>query len=446
MGRIRRFERGVRRLAAVGGLLLAGCVGHGPEPSTAEREPHSAGHPYEVEIAGVAATDDVRRAMDLIVSMEEQLLADLIELTEIPAPPFGEEARAIRFASMLREAGLDDVTIDEVGNVIGRRAGKTGARVIALSAHLDTVFPIETDVTVRVEGNRYHAPGIGDNTRGLVVLLAVLRALQEVGIETDADVLFIGNVGEEGLGDLRGVRHLFRDGAPPIDTLIAIDGGGANRIVYGGVGSIRYRVTLRGSGGHSWGAFGCANPHHALGNAVSRFVGRAWPITSSGDKSTFSIGRIGGGTSINSIPFESWMEVDMRSGSPAKLDALDLAFRESVSEAVRAESAVAESGCDQLDADMRRVGTRPASQGNAESPVVQRAMAAMQTFGMEPELQISSTDANIPLSLGIPAVTLSRGGISKDVHAPTEYWENVDGEIAIHIALLTLLAEAQISE
>jgi acetylornithine deacetylase/succinyl-diaminopimelate desuccinylase-like protein len=180
---------------------------------------------YRAEITSILDNRDVQAAMQHIVAIEPQSRRDLIELTEIPAPPFGEEKRAQRFAEMLREAGLSDVTIDEVGNAIGRRPGKSGDRVIAYSAHLDTVFPIETDVTVKFDDEKMYAPGIGDNTRGLVTVLGVLRALQETGITTDADILFIGNVGEEGLGDLRGVKHLFRDGAPRIDTLIAVDGG-----------------------------------------------------------------------------------------------------------------------------------------------------------------------------------------------------------------------------
>ena len=243
--------------------------------------------------------------MDHILELEPRSQADLIELTEIPAPPFNEQRRAERFAEMLREAGLTDVIIDEVGNAIGRRPGTAGNRVIGYSAHLDTVFPEETDVTVRFEGERMLAPGIGDNSRGLVTVLTVLRALQFANIQTEADLLFIGNVGEEGLGDLRGVKHLFREGASPIDSLIVVDGGDASRIVYGGVGSNRYRVTFQGPGGHSWGAFGMANPHHALGRAIALFDDAAAVVTSEGARTSYNIGRIGGGTSINAIPFES---------------------------------------------------------------------------------------------------------------------------------------------
>ena len=310
----------MRHVIALAGLVLAAMIppALAQDAVTADVDPA-----YVAEVEAILADPRVRRGMDRIVSIEPQSRRDLIELTEIPAPPFGEEKRAARFAEMLREAGLTDVTIDEVGNAIGRRPGTVGDRVVAYAAHLDTVFPIETDVTVRFDDERMYAPGIGDNTRGLVTVLGVLRAMQHAGIESEADIWFIGNVGEEGLGDLRGVKHLFRDGAPKIDTFIAVDGGESDRIVFGGVGSHRYRVTFRGPGGHSWGAYGLANPHHALGRAIRIFDENAPSVTGTGEKTSHNVGRIGGGTSVNSIPFESWMEIDMRSGSQDKLDDID---------------------------------------------------------------------------------------------------------------------------
>ncbi len=400
---------------------------------------------YRLEIATIKNNLKVQNALDYIVAIEPRSRRDLIELTEIPAPPFGEKQRAKKFAELLREAGLADVTIDAVGNVIGRRPGNGGSRLIAYSAHLDTVFPPGTDVTVRFDGDKMYAPGIGDNARGLVTVLGVLRALQETGIETDADILFVGNVGEEGLGDLRGVRHLFRDGAEKIDTLIAVDGGESDRIVYGGVGSHRYRVTFRGPGGHSWGAFGLASPHHALGRAIAIFVEHAPSITLVGDKTSYNVGRIGGGTSINSIAFESWMEVDMRSGNPHKLDDIDAVLHAAVDQALQEENAARLDG-PKLTVEVERVGTRPAAPGDSRSPVVQRAVAATASFGIKPILRISSTDANLPLSKGIPAVTMSRGGSGGNAHAPDEWWQNTDGHISIQIGLVTLLAEAGISD
>ena len=397
--------------------------------------------PAQTEIDTLATDPGIHDLMTYIEGMTARLREELIELNQIPAPPFGEERRGLRFADMLREAGLDDVSIDEVGNVIGRRPGRSGQRVVAIAAHLDTVFPPETDVSVRVEGDTLFAPGIGDNTRGLIVLLAVLRALEHGGIETDADILFIGNVGEEGLGDLRGVKYLFRDGAARIDTFIAVDGGESNRIVYGGVGSHRYRVTFRGPGGHSWGAYGLANPHHALGRAIQIFDENAPSVTGSGEKTSHNVGRIGGGTSVNSIPFESWMEIDMRSGSQAKLDDIDAVLQAAVEQALQEENAGRLDG-PELTVEVKRVGTRPAAMQPLTNPVVQRAMAATTAFGIEPSLRISSTDSNLPISKGIPAVTMSRGGVSEGAHSPDEWWQNVDGHIGIQIGLVTLLAEA----
>jgi len=405
------------------------------------RDPALVSPEAQQQISALAAAPRIQDSLAHIVSMDARLLDDLIELTEIPAPPFGEQLRAQHFAEMLRETGLTDVSIDDVGNVIGRRPGQKGSRVVAYTAHLDTVFPADTDVTVRLEGDTMYAPGVGDNSRGLVVILGVLRAMQHTAIETDADILFIGNVGEEGLGDLRGVKHLFREGGPQIDTLIAVDGGKTERLVYGGVGSHRYRVTFAGPGGHSWGAFGTASPHHALGRAIVKFVQGATAVTASGEKTSFNVGRIGGGTSINSIAFESWMEIDMRSGDQAKLDEIDAVLQRAVQEALVEENAARKEGAE-LTVDVKRVGTRPAARGDRDSLLVQHAAAAMRELGIEANLKISSTDANHPISIGVPAITMSRGGISEDSHSPAESWQNKDGHLAIQIGLLTLLAEA----
>jgi len=385
----------------------------------------------------------VQAAFANILSHREENIETLIDLTEIPAPPFGEEKRGMRIAELFEAAGLDDVTIDEVGNVIARRPGTAGGKTIAMVAHIDTVFPIETDVKVRKEGNVYYAPGIGDNTQGVVLMLSIIKAMAAQNIETEADILFIGNVGEEGLGDLRGVKHLYRDGAENIDSMIAIDGGGAGRLIHGAVGSYRYRVTFQGRGGHSWGDFGAANPHHALARSIENFARLAPEVTSEGEKSSFSVGRIGGGTSVNSIPFESWMEVDMRSGNVAKIDAIDAIFKEAVRDGLAAENAARKIG-PELTVEIKPVGLRPAGKGDENQPLVQHAKAAMESFGLTPRLSISSTDANIPISLGKPAITIGRGGISRGAHGLDESWEDRDSHVAIQIALLVLLAEAGI--
>ncbi|WP_438728645.1 M20/M25/M40 family metallo-hydrolase [Parasphingorhabdus sp. DH2-15] len=392
-------------------------------------------------IANISAQPKVSAALQSLEDMREKNIERLIAITEIPAPPFAEEARAADFAQRLRDIGLTDVTIDSTGNVIARRAGtgkETGA--LALVAHLDTVFPAGTDVTVRREGNQYFAPGIGDNSQGLVALLALAEVMELHGITTTRDILFVGSVGEEGLGDLRGVRALFAEGGPNISSMVAIDGGGASRLVTTAVGSHRYRVTFSGPGGHSYGAFGRAHPHQALAEAITRFTEAATPITQEGPKATFSVGRIGGGTSINSIPFTSWMEVDMRSANPDKLAALDVVFQNAMTEALEVENA-RRSANDPLTVEITSVGKRPAGSNAEDAALVTNAMSAIRQLGMQPQQVASSTDANIPLSLGIPAITLGRGGISRNAHAPNESWEDKDTHIALQVLLLTILAE-----
>jgi acetylornithine deacetylase/succinyl-diaminopimelate desuccinylase-like protein len=395
------------------------------------------------EIATLAQRADVQRAFAFIVAQDAQAIRDLIELTQIPAPPFGEAQRGARFADMLREAGLSDVAIDEVGNVIARRRGRGRGPTLAIIAHLDTVFPIETDVTVRVEGDTYRAPGIGDNTRGLVYLLLLARAMAHANLQTRGDLLFVASVGEEGLGDLRGVKHLFRRGGPRIDAALVIDGGDPGRIVNAAVGSIRYRVTVRGPGGHSWGAFGLANPHHALGRIIAHFDERAAALTASGEpRATYNVGRIGGGTSVNSIPFESWMEVDMRSADATALNALDQALQAAANAGLAEENDARRNGA-LLTMDLDIVGVRPAGAGVANSALERNAVAAMAQFGITPEFEASSTDANVPISLGIPAITVARGGVSGGAHALDEWWRNENSHIAPQMGLLIALATAR---
>ena len=431
-----------RSYAALASVLLATL----PATLSAQDQPTPQILPeFVAEIAALRENLRVQSAVEHVVTIEPQSRSDLIELTEIPAPTFEEQARAEHFAEMLRESGLSNVSIDAVGNVIGFRPGRDGSRTVAISAHLDTVFSAETDVTVRFEDGKMYAPGIGDNSRGLVAVLGVLRALEHAAIQTRADVWFIGNVGEEGLGDLRGVKHLFRDGADRIDSIIVIDGGEPGRIVHGGVGSHRYRVTFKGPGGHSWSAFGLANPHHALGRAIRNLDENAPSVTTSGDKTSYNIGRIGGGTSINSIPAESWMEVDMRSGNQTKLDEIDTVLHDAISRALNEENAARLDG-PELTVDVERVGTRPAALGDADSDLVQRSLAGLAAFDIEPFLAISSTDANLPISIGIPAVTIGRGGIGENAHSVDEWWQNENGHVGIQAALITLLAEAGLAD
>lgn len=396
---------------------------------------------FDQEVRELLARPAVAEAMDIVTELEPETHADLIYLTEIPAPPFMEGARAEAYAELLREAGADSVRMDAVGNVMAFREGHDGDRTIVIGAHMDTVFPRGTDVTVRVRGDTLFAPGVGDDTRGMVVVLTVLRALERAGIETEADLIFLGSVGEEGLGDLRGVKHFFREDGPGADAFIEVDGSGLASIVTMALGSVRYRATIRGPGGHSWGAFGLGNPAHALGRAIQAFTSVADSLTRTGPRTSYNVGRIGGGTSINSIPFEAWMEVDMRSEDPESLTRIAGVFEETVTGAVEAENAIRRGG-PPMGLTLDRVGDRPSGEGDPESPLIQRAMAVTRHFGEEPRLSRSSTNSNIPISMGIPAITIGRGGVGGENHSPDEWWLNEDGHKAIQRALLILLAEA----
>jgi len=396
---------------------------------------------FDSQVTALLADPRIREALAVIETLEPTTTRDLIHLTEIPAPPFMEAERAAAFLDLLASAGADSVRIDEVGNVLAFREGTVGERTVVMGAHLDTVFPEGTDVRVRTRGDTLFAPGIGDDTRGLILVLTVLRALERTGVDTEADLIFLGSVGEEGLGDLRGVKHFFREGGHRVDSFIEVDGGGMAGIVSMGLGSVRYRVTIRGSGGHSWGAFGLGNPIHALGRAIEAFTSVADPLTRTGPTTSYNVGRIGGGTSINSIPFEAWMEVDMRSESPESLGTIAAAFEEAVARAVEEENGLRREG-PPLELAVDRIGDRPSGETDPDTPLVQRAMAVTRYFGEEPYLSRSSTNSNIPISMGIPAVTIGRGGIGGDNHSPTEWWMNVDGYKAIQRALLILVAEA----
>ena len=384
-----------------------------------------------------------KAAMATIDREHDRLIKDIVTLTQIPAPPFKEEKRAAAYLAMLKAHGLADVQQDEVGNVMGVRRGG-GGPLIAIAAHLDTVFPEGTDVTVKRQGTRLSAPGIGDDTRSLAVLLAMIRAMDAAKIQTKSDILFVGNVGEEGLGDLRGVKHLFLKGAykDKIAMFISMDGaGGGHDIVHGAVGSKRYRVTFKGPGGHSYSAFGLVNPAFALGNAVQKFASITVPQS---PKTTFNVGVTGGGTSVNSIPFESWMEVDMRSESPVELEKLETTFLGLMKQAVQEENAARSTREGAITVETRIIGDRPSGQTPRESRIVQTAAAAIRAVGMTPTYSFSSTDANLPISLKIPAITIDSGGLGDRAHALDE-WIDVEKSSSlkgIEAALLMLLALA----
>ncbi|CCH55096.1 peptidase M20 [Fibrisoma limi BUZ 3] len=430
-------------IAMVASALMAGTA----QPILAQEEADDATEKvaidkrYVNEINALATRPAVLKANQIFMDLEPQTKQDLIRLTEIPSPPFKEMERAKAYAALMREAGADSVWLDEVSNVLAKRKGKSGKKTVVVEAHLDTVFPAGTDVKVRQKGDTLYAPGVGDDTRGLTAVLTVLRGLEKANIETDADVLFVGAVGEEGLGDLRGVKHLFRPNGPKIDSYIAVDGHGISSITHRGLGSHRYRITFRGPGGHSYGAFGIVNPHGALGKAIAYFTADADQFTKQGIKTTYSVGVIGGGTSVNAIPYESWMEVDMRSESPERLAGVDKLLQAAVQRALKEENAMKRSGPD-LTVEVKMVGDRPSGRIEPTVPLVQRAMAVSSYLQAEPALHVGSTNANIPIAKGVPSVTIGSGGTGGGAHSLKEWWLNDKGHLGLQRIMLVLLAEA----
>lgn len=406
----------------------------------------AAAQDYDAQIQDLMSHPAVQRALDHVEETDAQTMDDLRTLTEIPAPPFQEEERGRAFLAMLQEIGVDSAWVDEVGNVIGLRRGTGSGEVLALAGHLDTVFPPETDVTIRESGDTLFAPGVADDTRGLATVLAVLRALNAANVRTEADILFIGNVGEEGLGDLRGMKHLFREGGPRIDAFISVDGTGSSGITHMGLGSHRYRVTYVGPGGHSWGAFGLANPAHALGRAIRHFQDGAAPYTRTAPQRTsYNVGRIGGGTSVNSVPFEAWMEVDMRSEGVETLDSVDAIFQDAVQRALAEENELRTRG-DPLTVEVDQVGDRPSGEIAEDHAFVQQAAAVTRALGLEPSFGRSSTDSNIPISMRIPAITVGGGGQGFGAHSLDEWFRNVDGHVGVQRVLLITLAEVGVAQ
>jgi tripeptide aminopeptidase len=385
-----------------------------------------------------------KTAMAAIDKDHDRLVEEIVKLTEIPAPPFKEDARGAAYLEMLRAAGLSNVERDAEGNVMGLRKGTGGGPLIAIAAHIDTVFPEGTDVKVKRDGTRLAAPGIGDDTRSLAVLLAMIRAMNAAGIETKSDILFVGDVGEEGLGDLRGMKHLFLKGPYKdlIKTFISMDGaGGGDDITHGAVGSKRYRATFKGPGGHSYGAFGIVSPAFAMGTAIQKFGHIQVPAA---PKTTFNVGVMGGGTSVNSIPFESWMEVDMRSESRGELEKINEVFIGILNEAVAEENKARSTRLGPVTLDLKLVGDRPSGETPRDALLVRTAAAAIQAVGMKPTYSASSTDSNVPISLGIPAITVDSGGRGGRAHALDE-WIDVEKTSSlrgIQCALLLLLAMA----
>jgi acetylornithine deacetylase/succinyl-diaminopimelate desuccinylase-like protein len=391
----------------------------------------------------VLASRQFETACATMRAEHDRMVSDIITLTEIPSPPFGEAQRAAAYRGMLAAHGLADVETDDAGNVMGLRRGSGNGPLLVVAAHLDTVFPAGTDVTVRRDGTKLYAPGIGDDTRSLAVLLAWARAMDAAGIRTRHDILFVGDVGEEGLGDLRGMRHLFGEGRyrDRIAAFITVDSPDMEGIATGGIGSKRYRVVFRGPGGHSWGAFGLVNPMYAMASAVAA-LGRI--EVSAEPRSTYCASVVSGGTSVNAIPNEVSVEVDLRSEDPTELAHLENRFHGIIAMAISEENRVRSVRDGAVTAETIRIGDRPAGRTAAHSELVRTAEAAISAHGFRPRLVSSSTDANIAMSLGIPAIKIGSGGRGGRAHSLDE-WIDVEPEASLRgmsAGLATVLAAA----
>jgi tripeptide aminopeptidase len=378
--------------------------------------------------------EKIQEGLSFIESENDNTTKNQIEVTRIPAPTFQEEVRGKFYKKRLEELGLQNITVDKVGNVFGIRRGTGNGPRLAVCAHLDTVFPKETDITVREEDGKVFAPGIADDGRGLAVVLTLLKVFNQVGIQTKGDILFGATVGEEGLGDLNGVKALFQH-RTDIDGFISIEPGNPARTTYLGTGSHRYRVTFKGPGGHSFGDFGLPSAIHAMGRAIAGISDIETPAD---PKTTFTIGTVSGGTSVNTIAAEATMLVDLRSTSQEELLKLEDKALAIIHQAVEDENKRWNTNA--LSVDLTLVGDRPAGEQSADAFIVQASAAASKAIGCEPGLEPpSSTDSNVPISLGIPAVTLGGGGTFGGAHTLQEYFDATDAYYGVQKVFLTIL-------
>ena len=402
------------------------------------------------EIAHLAALSSVRSTVAWFLSQEKHFSDWQLQMARIPAPPFGEQARAEWMLERFLELGLHEVHADEVGNVFGLRPG-TGSKYVALSAHLDTVFPAGTPLNIRQQGTRLYGPGVSDNGAGVTALLAIAAALQESRSRTSSPIVFIGNVGEEGEGDLRGMRHIFaeRRWQDSIICNLVLDGAGSDTIVAEALGSRRFEVIVRGPGGHSWSDFGTPNPISVLARAIESFVQTPVPST---PKTTFNIGVIRGGTSVNSIPESASMRVDVRSTSTPEIERLERALRVALDAAIRSESEQAESRPKPsrrpfgLSAEVVAIGNRPGGELPPGARILNVIRAVDAHLGNVAQVQRASTDANIPLSLGREALAIGGGGTGGGAHTLQEWFDCEGRELGLKRILLTLLALAGVGE
>jgi len=402
----------------------------------------------EHTLSRLLAHERIRAARRHVERADELTLARQAALSATPAPTGAEAARGARVAELFREIGLSHVGVDQAGNVRGWFGNGDGSAPVVLAAHLDTVFGPEVDVRVTRHGQRLEGPGISDNARGLAALVAVAEALVATHVATTRPILFAATVGEEGSGDLRGVKYLLNGGMgdggrghPTPAAFIALDGAGLERVIHRALGSKRYHVTFRGPGGHSWAAFGVANPANAVGRAAALLADL--PIATA-PRTTCAVVGLGGGTGLNSIPQDAWLDLDLRSEDPRALEQLDVTVRAALERAADDENRSRTAGTPPLRVELQLVGDRPCGITPRAHPLVQAAIAANRALGRDAELTSASTDANAPIALGIPAIALGAGGKAGDAHLTTEWYENVEGALGIVRALLVTAAMAEV--
>jgi len=394
--------------------------------------------PRPLNVAELIASSQVQQTFEFIDSHLNEITEEHVRICSIPASPFGEGQRAEYFRDKFIALGLTNAQIDDEGNCVALRQGRTEYPLLVVSAHLDTVFEAATDFTVKFVGGKLLAPGISDDGCGLVALLTLVEALNAAKIETEGSVLFVATVGEEGEGNLRGVKHLLTKGeyANRVAAFISFDGAEIDRITNMALSSRRYRVALKGVGGHSWADFGNVNPVHALGRAITKLSSYPAPLQ---PRTTFNVGRITGGNSVNAIPQEATMDVDLRSSHAEELLKLDAFFRRAVREAAETENSSRRNGGRPLEVKVELTGERPGGETPADSQIVRLAFEATEAVGATAQLNQASTDSNLPISLGIPAITLGAGGRSANSHTLDEWYDPRGRDLGLKRALLVIL-------
>jgi tripeptide aminopeptidase len=397
------------------------------------------------EIARIAEMRNVHAAFTYLHNQEMEFRRWQRELTEIPSPPFGEAARSEWLRQRFTALKLEDVQVDELGNVMGLLLREPAAPLIGVSAHLDTVFPHGTALKTREEGSRLYGPGISDNAAGVTALLAMATVLKRAGFKLATNIVFIGNVGEEGEGNLRGMRHLFsttrwRDA---IQSLLVIDGAGTDTYVNQALGSRRFEITFRGPGGHSWSDFGIPNPIVLLSRALAHFSEVLIPES---PRTTFNVGVISGGTSVNSIPESATARVDLRSASKEELQKLEDRLRECIAEAWREVPLSHRAGEPKITLALESIGDRPAAELSADARILKIVRAVDKHLRIESFPRLASTDANVPLALGTEATAIGAGGDGGGAHTLREWFDCANRDLGLKRILLVLLALTGVHE